>query len=180
MIKALANWQGKVNVNGIEYQSIADVPNDITLNTTTVIRLIPNIVRQTVKKVNDGAEHIITVKKYMTQPSTPGFDFMEHKNNNIPMPMRTMQGVILEETKGMFKMRLHGYAKKTITCLLCGRDLTNPISRAYGIGPVCLGKIGISRDIDDVSGITDDLVNMEWTGWVIKSAITGDEIAEEV
>lgn len=179
MINALVNWQGKVNVNGIEYQNIADVPNDIILDSTTVIRLIPTIARQTIKKVNDTTEHIITVKKYMTQQATDTFDFMEKWNKNTPMPMRTMQGVILEETKGMFKMRLHGYAKRTITCLLCGRDLTNPISRAYGIGPICLGKVGISRDIDDVSGIVDDLVNMEWTGWVIKSAITSDEIAEE-
>ena len=179
MIKALANWQGRVSVNGVEYQNITDVPS-ISLDSTTVIRLIPNIVRQTVKKVDDTTEHIITVKKYMTQPSTPTFDFMKQKNNNIPMPMRTMQGVILEETRGMVKMRLHGYAKKTITCLLCGRDLTNPISRAYGIGPVCLGKIGIARDINDVSGIVDDLVHMEWTGWVIKSAITEDEVVTEV
>ena len=180
MINALANWKGRVIVNGTEYQSIADVPNTLSVDSTTVISLIPNVVKQTVQTVSDDAEHVITVKKYMTQPSTPTFDFMEKWNNNIPMPMRTMQGTILKETRGMLKMRLHGYAKRTITCLLCGRDLTNPISRAYGIGPVCLGKLGIARDINDVSGIVDDLVNMEWTGWVIKSAITSDEIAEEV
>jgi len=179
MIKALANWKGKVSVNGVEYQSIADIP-DIKLDNTVVISLIPNVTRQTAKRVDDTTEHIITVKKYMTQPASPTFDFMKKWNSNVPMPMRTMQGVILKETKGMVQMRLHGFAKKTITCVMCGRDLTNPISRAYGIGPICLGKLGISRDIDDVSGITEDLVNMEWTGWIIKSAITSDEIAEEV
>lgn len=184
MIKALSNWKGKVSINGVEYQSIADVP-EITLDSSVVITLIPsNLVKtadkQKVNKVDDVTEHIITVKKYMTQPATASFDFMDKWNKGVPMPMRTMQGIVLGETKGMVQMKLHGFAKRTITCVLCGRDLTNPVSRAYGIGPICLGKLGISRDINDVSGITEDLVNMEWTGWIIKSAITEDEIVKEV
>ena len=41
--------------------------------------------------------------------------------------------------------------------MCCGKELTNPISRHYGIGPVCLSKMGISRDIEDVAGIKEDL-----------------------
>ena len=76
-------------------------------------------------------------------------------------------------------MNLHGFAKPTITCMCCGRELTNPISRYYGIGPICLGKIGISRQIDDIENIKEDLVKMKWSGWIIKSAIIRKEIAND-
>lgn len=185
MIKQIANWQGKVNVNGIEYQSISDVPKNIPIDSSMVITLIPRVLEHTDAKPtvpvidhNEPIEHTITVKAYMTRKASPDFDFMEKWNNNIPMPMRKMTGVILKETRGMVRMRLHGCAERTINCSICQRELTNPVSRYYGIGPICLAKLGISRDIDDVSGITEDLVNLKWEGWVIKSAITNDEVKE--
>ena len=41
----------------------------------------------------------ITVKSYMTQKSTPTFDFMSKWNNDTPMPLRVMYGTKLEETR---------------------------------------------------------------------------------
>ena len=111
----------------------------------------------------------------MTQKATPDFDFMAKWNNDNPMPLRTMIGTAEKETRGMIYMKLHGFAKPTITCACCGKELTNPISRHYGIGPICLSKLGIARDIEDVSGISEELVNITWEGWIIKSAIIEQE-----
>jgi hypothetical protein len=59
----------------------------------------------------------------------------------------------------------------------CGRELTNPISRLYGIGPECIHKIPMfaNIDIEEAEKIRDELVNLEWEGWIIKSAIIEKE-----
>ena len=55
------------------------------------------------------------------------------------------------------------------------KELTNPVSRHYGIGPVCMGKVGIYCDIDRIDEIKEKLVDVKWSGWIIKSAITERE-----
>lgn len=37
------------------------------------------------------------------------------------------------------------YGKKTKRCAICGITLTNPVSVAHGIGPICAGKYGWSE-----------------------------------
>ena len=178
MIKQLANWQGKVIVNGVEYGSIREVPT-LSLTSETVITLLPKVaqaVKQTVQAVADKVEHVVTVKQYMTKPASPEFDFMAKWNNNCPMPMRTMVGTVEKETKGMVYMKLHGQGLPTITCMRCGRELTNPVSRHYGIGPECIQKLGLCYEVTDVDAIKEALVDIAWEGWIIKSAITEDEV----
>ena len=59
-----------------------------------------------VQKMEVGKSYKITVKKYMTEPSTPNFDFQDKWNNGNPMPLCTMQGKVTKETRGMFHMEL--------------------------------------------------------------------------
>lgn len=190
MITMLQNWPGAVEVNGKQYSSIRDVDKKALFNGMQVsIKLLPKqaarVENSTVRAtqgvdkavVTTEKEYKITVKKYMTQKTEPGssFDFMEKWNNNNPMPLRTMQGWIEKETRGMVYMHLHGVGQQEITCMRCGRRLTHPVSRHYGIGPECMQKVGIVADIEDVEAIKEQLVKVEWTGWVIKSAITEQE-----
>ena len=182
MISMLKNWNGTVDVNGKSYDSIDSVltsdfeagkPFTIVLHSHKAEKVqTQNNGRNSVEKVSENAEKRISVRAYMTKHATPEFDFMAKWNNDNPMPMRTMAGTVEKETRGMVYMKLHGFGEPTITCMVCGKELTNPISRHYGIGPVCLEKVGIARDIDDVENIKKELVNVEWEGWVIKSAIT--------
>ena len=58
------------------------------------------------KKIEVGKSYKITVKKYMTEPSTPNFDFQDKWNDGKPMPLCTMQGKVTKETRGMFHMEL--------------------------------------------------------------------------
>ena len=186
MINLLRNWTGEIEINGQHYDSIAEVSKfDFkTLSDNVSIKLSSKS-KQTSGESNSSENHIvgstdkteyqITVRQYMTKKATPEFDFMAQWNGDKPMPIRTMRGTIEKETRGMVYMHLHGFAKQTVTCLCCGKDLTNPVSRHYGIGPICLSKMGITRDIEDVSGITEELQNIEWQGWIIKSAITEKE-----
>ena len=60
----------------------------------------------TVKKMGVGKSYKITVKKYMTEPSTPNFDFQDKWNEGKPMPLCTMRGKVTKETRGMFHMEL--------------------------------------------------------------------------
>ncbi len=184
MISMLKTWKGAVEIDGTEYKSIQDAMSVLkTIKDDIHIKLLSNnkdanmSVTDTSKDVSSDTleretEYQITVKKYMTMKATPDFDFMLKWNNDKPMPMRIMQGTVEKETKGMVYMKLHGLAKPTITCYCCGKELTNPISRHYGIGPICLSKLGIIRDIEDVENIREDLVNITWEGWIIKSSIT--------
>ena len=123
------------------------------------------------------ATYKITVKSYMTRKSNDDFRFMAEWNDDNPMPLLTMTGVVTDETKGMVYMKLHGQAQEEIHCLRCGRELKNPVSRLYGIGPECITKIPVffNIDINDVDSIKEKMVNVEWEGWIIKSSILTKE-----
>lgn len=176
MINMLKAWKGAVEIDGTEYKSIQDALSVFkTISDDMHIILKSNAKKRNTSVIDtseSNTEYEVTVKQYMTRKATADFDFMLKWNNDEPMPMRIMQGTVEKETKGMVYMKLHGLARPTVTCFCCGKELTNPISRHYGIGPVCLGKLGIVRDIEDVEGISEELVNIEWEGWIIKSAIT--------
>ena len=130
-----------------------------------------------VKKMEVGTSYKITVKKYMTEPATSTFDFQDKWNNGVPMPLCIMQGKVIKETRGMYYMNLHGKAEPTSKCLVCGKTLTNPISKLYGIGPECSEKVGIIRieseeeSKEKLKHIMEQIDDISWTGWVIKSAI---------
>lgn len=158
MIKQLANWKGKIIVDGTEYDSISSVPDGIK---ATTITLLPKVEKRRVRvdEVEDDTERVITVRQFMTQVESN------------PMPMRVMVGKITRETAKAYYMELHGQALPVVTCMRCGRSLTNPISRHYGLGPECLGKVGIVVDIGQVNLIREKLLNVCWRGYVPKSAI---------
>ena len=192
MIKQLTGWQGRIVINGTEYQSVNAIPATIAIGNGTVITLLPKLVtktapeKQSINPVSDKVEHVITVRQYMTKPASPEFDFMEKWNNNIPMPMRTMVGTVEKETRGMVYMKLHAeiLAERTFTCMCCGRALTNPVSQFFGVGPECGGhNYTHSFDTDEelkqaVEAYKTYLANITWEGWIIKSAITEDTIKE--
>ena len=179
MLKMIENWKGKVEIDGTEYDSVKDAMNafkTISGDIHIILKARHENVSKAKIEASDGAtEYRVTVKQYMTKEATPDFDFMQKWNNNVPMPLRTMVGTVEKETRGMIYMNLHGVAQETITCMCCGKELTNPISRHYGIGPVCMGKIGIHCDIDNIDEIKEKLVDVTWSGWIIKSAITERE-----
>lgn len=185
MLEMLKNWEGAVTVNGIDYTSInaVDLTNFSGSNDIHIV-LHPrrkNAV-QSVSDAKTGAVRI-SVKKYMTQKASPEFDFMAKWNHDVPMPLRTMVGEKVKETKGMVYMKLHGdiYAERICTCMKCGRALTNPVSQYFGIGPECGGHNYVNP-FDDaeqlkeaVASYRKQLQNVTWEGWVIKSAITEQE-----
>lgn len=180
MIKTIAeNWKGKIEINGQEYVSDTLFDGNNTFDNITSIKLYPKQ-KKAVKTENTmsqkevAGEVVITVKPYMTMKSTPEFDFMAKWNNDNPMPLRIMKGVKIKETPGMVYMKLHGFAEETVTCLRCGKKLTNPISMKYGIGPECIHHVPAIADIDinDVDGIKNELTEVSWEGWIIKSSIT--------
>ena len=129
-----------------------------------------------------GGEYEITVKKYMTELATPSFDFMSKWNNNIPMPLVTMTGSVLKETRGMVYMNLHGVAKATSRCMKCGKTLTNPISKLYGMGPECgshfyINPFDSEEELQNsIEEVQSKMENIKWEGWVIKSAIKEWEV----
>lgn len=199
MISMIKNWQGKVAVNGVTFENIQSMISSFKTDSGPIsIKLYPK--SETALKIDSDAsqsgqsqtaevsktgEIRITVKKYMTEKSSVGFDFMAKWNNDEPMPLRTMTGVVLQETRGMLKMRLHGdiWAQKICTCMCCGRPLTNPVSQYFGIGPECGGHNYINPFNSDeelkeaVAEYKKKLQNIIWEGWVIKSAITKEEEA---
>lgn len=180
-MEVIDKWNGKVFLNDEETAKV----DFGSLSNGFKLRLVPkwmgeqNAQPTTENHVTESqfkGEMKITVKSYMTQQATPEFDFMAKWNNNNPMPLRTMVGTVEKETRGMQYMHLHGMGEPVIRCLRCGKELTNPISRHYGIGPDCMAKIGIVANINDEDNIREQLVNLTWEGWVVKSAITEKEI----
>lgn len=192
----LLNISSPVTVNGVRYENSQaayealkgfDGPVEVLLGNVQPAR--QEVVREPEKpaetrfQLGDGKEYRIKVRQYMTKPSEPGFDFMKQHNNDTPMPMRIMYGEVVDETKGMLKMKLHGKPEPSSICLHCGRPLTNPISLLYGIGPECgkhfyINPLGSKEALDAaMDSIRANLTAVTWEGWIIKSAI---EEMEEV
>lgn len=188
MLSMLQAWQGKVDLDGKEYPDIKQAICDFKANSENIHIILHPIQEKAENKPNtqlkqgisEKQEYRITVKKYMTQKSEGGFDFMQKWNNDIPMPLRTMTGIIDKETRGMYHMKLHGdiWAEKITTCMCCGKKLTNPVSRYFGIGPECGGHHYVNpfdskEELQEaVSSYKKKLQETVWEGWVIKSAIT--------
>lgn len=131
-----------------------------------------------------GHEYIVRVKRWMTQQTTDDrFDFMRHWNKNVPMPFRVMRGRVLSETRGMVYMELKACALKTDYCMKCGRPLTHPVSKLYGLGPECGGHYHINpfnteEELQSaIQEVRHKLNEITWTGWIAKSGV---EYATEV
>lgn len=66
---------------------------------------------------------------------------------------------------------------KIDVCMRCGRTLTHPVSRLYGIGPECGGHAHINPFNTEeelyaaLDKVKEQLSEIKWRGWVIKSAI---------
>lgn len=187
MLTMLEDWKGDIEING---EHVADISRFKPILGQIHIKLWPKgknakMTRNTQRESEnqqkdvDRTEYRITVRQYMTHKSTPEFDFMAKWNNDNPMPLRTMTGWIERETPGMYLMHLRGTAiDNTIKCMRCGRVLTNPVSKKYGIGPECLSKIGFMGDPEDVTGASQQLSQVTWSGWVIKKAIENQEVIQ--
>ncbi len=136
------------------------------------------------ESLRTGREYIVKVKSWMTKPSSnAGFDFIYHWNNNVPMPFRVMRGRVLKETRGMVYMDLRACPLKTDYCMKCGKTLTHPVSRLYGLGPECGGHYHINPFNTEeelqaaIQEVRQKLNNITWTGWIAKSGV---EYATEV
>lgn len=182
-------YPGKVSVNGKEYlnvqaakEALQGFIGKVEISFTEVDR---NIVRGQVQKPETIVHYDINkiyrvkVRRYMTQKASPAFDFQSKFNDNIPMPYRIMVGKVIGETKGMVKMTMWAeMVRETETvCMKCGRTLTNPVSRYFGIGPECGGH-GYTNPFDSdeelkaaVKENNERLAEITWEGWIIKSAI---------
>ena len=143
-----------------------------------------DLICQPVQKMEIGKSYKITVKKYMTEPATVNFDFQDKWNNGKPMPLCIMQGEVIKETRGMYYMNLQGKAEPTSKCLVCGKTLTNPISKLYGIGPECSEKVGLIRiereeeAKEKLKCIMSEIDDINWSGWVIRSSIKHYELVD--
>ena len=186
MLNLLKDYKGAVEVNGQSFDSLDsalkglknfDGQLTIVLNKGAGERV--SQASQQVEEVAGDKIYRIKVRQYMIKPSTPEFDFHDKWNNGNPMPMRIMVGKKLKETKGMVQMELWGEITEDVAtyCMRCGRTLTNPVSKYFGIGPEC-GNHGYNNPFDDeeelkraVKEVDKQLREIKWTGWVIKSAI---------
>lgn len=193
MLNLLKDYKGAVEVNGQSFDSLDsalkglknfDGQLTIVLNKGAGERV--SQASQQVEEVVGDKIYRIKVRQYMIKPSTPEFDFHDKWNNGNPMPMRIMVGKKLKETKGMVQMELWGEITEDVTthCMRCGRTLTNPVSKYFGIGPEC-GNHGYNNPFDDeeelkraVKEVDKQLREIKWTGWVIKSSIEEETYLE--
>lgn len=128
-------------------------------------------------KFENDKTYRITVKKYMTQKSNRDFDFMSKWNKDIPMPFVRMTAKVIKQTRGMIYAECFGDIEKTDICMKCGKPLTNPVSRLYGLGPECghhayINPFNTEDELKEhLEEIKIKLRNVKWTGWIIKSAV---------
>ena len=191
MLQILKNsWNGPVEYNGILYDSIdsmiskgvlTNIDGNINIKLLHPQKKEP---QQKPTQIGEKQEYLITVRQYMTQKSNSTFDFMLKYNKDIPMPLRTMIGTKEKETKGMVYMKLHAdiYADKIQKCMKCGRAITNPISKYFGMGPECGGHkytnpFNSEEELKkSIQAYRKELQKITWSGWIVKSAIIEEEM----
>lgn len=161
----------------------------ITIKANNIVQQQPeaNYSEEEVDDLNQvpivGKTYIMKVKQYMTKPSSPSFDFQEKWNKNVPMPFRIMICEVTKETRGMVYVSAHAEPLETSSCIKCGRTLTNPISKLYGLGPECgshayLNPFNTEEELKEhMDEVYANLAEITWEGWIIKSAI---QLCQEV
>ena len=184
MLSMLKDYKGALEINGVKYDSIQSALKSFKSDCDTITIKLSSDKEKCVKSnPKASTQKKITVKAYMTRKATPEFTFMKEWNNDNPMPLRTMIGTVVKETRGMVYMKLHGdiTEEKTLRCLCCGRPITNPVSQYFGMGPECGGHNYVNPFYSKeelhaaVSEYRKKLQNMTWEGWIIRSAIITEE-----
>lgn len=186
MFNLLKNHKGALEVNGTEYESVEaafaalkSYQGKLTIVLNKTAQKLEKQATSTTEAVTEEAIYRIKVRQYMTRPATPEFDFHDKWNKGQPMPMRIMVGRKLKETRGMVQMEMWADITEEVsqTCMKCGKALTNPVSKYFGIGPEC-GEHGYNNPFSTdeelkaaVEKMRLQLKEIKWTGWIIKSAI---------
>ena len=187
----LQKWKGPIEIDGQKFDSVGEARELLTDSNQNFNSIILYSTRErTTEREKTRLECVpttlyrVTVRQYMTRHATPDFDFMQKWNNDVPMPLRTMVGTIERETPGMVYMKLHGDITGKITqyCMKCGKQITNPVSQFFGMGPECGGHHYVSpfESEEELQRAVEDyrknyLHQIVWEGWIIKSAITEQE-----
>lgn len=182
----LSNWSGAVEIDGTRYASVSEIPRDLALYDGMNILLKSSTeAKRTSRDSVDEQIYHIKVKPYMTKKATPDFDFMKKWNNDVPMPLVEMVGTKVKETRGMVYMKLHADTRfQTVQfCMKCGRPITNPVSQFFGMGPECgdhnyVNPFNSDKELKEAVDKykREVLSKIEWSGWVIKSAIVEEEL----
>lgn len=130
-----------------------------------------------------GHEYIVRVVSWMTKVSDERGNFMRDWNKNVPMPFRVMRGRVLSETRAMLYMELRACTLRTDYCMKCGKPLSHPVSRLYGLGPECgrhhhINPFETEAELQEaLTDIRRTLNDITWTGWIPKFGV---EYATEV
>lgn len=99
------------------------------------------------------------------------------RRDDKPIPMRTMECVVVRETARAIQVKLNGHLKPSTTCNHCGRKLTHPVSLMYGLGPVCGGHFHINpcTTESELKAKYDEMAkkmeSVTWEGWIPRSQI---------
>lgn len=104
------------------------------------------------------------------------------RRNDNPIPMRTMECVIIRETAKAIQVKLNGHLQPSSNCNHCGRALTHPVSLMYGLGPICGGHFHINPCSSEselkarYNDMASKMAKVTWEGWIPKSQIESMEV----
>lgn len=104
--------------------------------------------------------------------------FLTQQEKN-PLPMRTMRINHMErETEKAILVSLIGTPLPQSNCVLCGREITHPVSLHFGIGSTCIKKYPhLLAQIDETDieasyeNLKKEMEKITWKGWLPKSQI---------
>ena len=161
----ILNWEGTIDINGTIYNSSLEIPRELEFNNNMSVTLIPKETRRADEDTQaSDKEFRVTVRKYMTKQSTPSFNFMARWNDDVHLRADTSFTTVDR-------------------CMNCGKVITNPVSKYFGMGPEC-GRHNYVNPFNSDAELKEAvdtykrevLSKITWNGWVIKSAITEMEV----
>lgn len=128
-----------------------------------------------------GKAYMVTVSSQMTNSDTQDFKFHDTWNSGVPMPLRTMFVVVYQETRGMYQVLATAVRRPSMHCMMCGKAITHPVSRLYGLGPECSHHLYINpfSTEEELEAHLDEVdakfAKVQWKGWIIKKHIISCE-----
>lgn len=163
----LLNWDSPIRVNGIIYANsksaygeLKDFEGDLQIDLNYSSVDTPAATSAELDKV-----YIVSMPAWLA------------KKHGC---LTEIRGIIIAESAKAIHFKGAAIFTPTITCRVCGRPLTNELSKTRGIGPICMEKMfGFSYSAEDEADLDEACMRAEdklFEIWLPKSQIQYREV----
>lgn len=143
--ETLGHWEKAIDNDAVtvcHVESLNDIPKMIELH-REAIKLQKEC---SPKEIEASYAPIASIYKDKVLEVSKWYATTVAKDHNVEVVFRNFKVLeVYRETAKAILVDIEFYAGISISCGICGAPLSNEISKATGIGPICASKMGLPR-----------------------------------